>query len=250
MVRRVRRTAEVIQGQREAVALAGSLGAAVRTGRRNKGLSLADLGERVGLSRTRLAEIERGEAAGAPLATWVSLGIALDRPLAVSFSRPLGEPRAPADSGHLEIQEHILAFARATGRQGTFEVPTRPTDPARSTDVGIRDVPRRLRILVECWNTFGDLGAAVRVTTRKAAEAAAAWPEDRVATVWVVRVSAANRALLARYPHIIDAAFPGSSRRWLAALTTGTGPPAEPGLVWFDPATGRLTEHRRATMPG
>jgi transcriptional regulator with XRE-family HTH domain len=249
MVRRVRRTSEVIQGHREAVALAGTLGAAVRTGRRSKGLSLADLGARVGLSRTRLAEIERGEATGAPLQIWIALGIALGRPLAVSFSRPLGEPRGTADAGHLEIQEHVLALARATGRHGTFEVPTRPTDPARSTDVGIRDAPRRLRILVECWNTFGDLGAAVRATARKTAEAAATWPDDRIATVWVVRATAANRALLARYPHIIDAAFPGSSRRWSGAFTTGAEPPSEPGLVSFDAATDRLTEHRRATMP-
>jgi len=112
-------------------------------------------------------------------------------------------------------------------------------------------------IQVECWNTFGDLGAAIRATNRKAAEAAAhaiaATPGDtepyRVATVWVVRATATNRRLLATYPYMIDAAFPGSSRSWCRALTDGTAPPAEPGIVWFDPSTGRLTEHRRATMP-
>ena len=154
----------------------------------------------------------------------------------------------PTDIGHLEIQEHILALGRATGRAGTFELPTRPTDPARSTDVGLNDARNRTRIHVECWNTFGDLGAAVRATNRKVAEAANTWPDDRIATVWVVRASAANRALLARFPHIIDAAFPGSSRAWARALTEGTPPPKRPGLVWFDPATGRLSERRRATI--
>jgi transcriptional regulator with XRE-family HTH domain len=220
-------------------------------------MSLAELGARVGVSRTRLAEIERGEGTGAPLQTWIALGIALGRPLAVNFSRPLGEPRGPVDAGHIEIQEHILGLARSTGRHGTFELPTRPADPARSTDVGIRDDRHRVLIQTECWNTFGDLGAAIRATNRKAAEAAAhaiaTQPGDgepyRVATVWVVRATAGNRAMLARYPHIIDAAFPGSSRRWVAALTEGAAPPTEPGILWFDPATGRLTEHRRATMP-
>jgi transcriptional regulator with XRE-family HTH domain len=220
-------------------------------------MSLGDLAARVGLSRTRIAEIERGEGTGAPLQTWIALGIALGRPLAVQFSRPLGQERGPVDAGHLEIQEHILRLARATGRHGTFELPTRPADPARSTDVGIRDDRHRVLIQTECWNTFGDLGAAIRATNRKAAETAAhavatsAGDADpyRVATVWVVRASATNRHLLAAYPHIIDAAFPGSSRRWLMALTHGTEPPTEPGLVWFDPATHRLTEHRRATMP-
>lgn len=108
-------------------------------------------------------------------------------------------------------------------------------------------------IQVECWNTFGDLGAAVRSTHRKTAEAEAhaiatnvgdARPY-RVATVWVVRATAANRALLARFPNIIDASFPGSSRRWCRALVDGTEPPDEPGIVWFDPARRELTEHRR-----
>ncbi len=191
--------------------------------------------------------------ATAPLQTWVALGIALGRPLAVSFSRPLGEQRGAVDAGHLEIQEHILRLAHATGRHGTFELPTRPADPARSTDVGIRDDRNRALIQVECWNTFGDLGAAIRATHRKAAEAAAQAIAStvadtdpyRVASVWVVRANAGNRALIARYPHIIDSTFPGSSRRWCRALIEGTDPPAEPGLVWFDPATGRLTEHRR-----
>lgn len=254
MVRRVRRTNEVIQGDREAAAISIALGKTVRTARRARRMSLAALGIRVGLSRTRIAEIERGEAVGAPLRTWVALGIALDRPLAVSFSRSLGEVQGPADAGHLEIQEQVLRLAQATGRRGTFELPTRPTDPARSSDVGLRDDRYRVLIQVECWNTFADLGAAMRATHRKAAEAAAYAIATtvgdaeayHVSTVWVVRASASNRALIARYPSIIDSAFPGSSRLWCRALAEGRRPPDEPGIVWFEPATGRLTEHRRA----
>lgn len=257
MVTRVRRTSEVIEGQREAVTLAGTLGQAVRAGRRAKRMSLGDLAARVGLSRTRIAEIERGEGSGAPLRIWIAIGIALERPLAVGFSRPLDAQRGAADAGHLEIQEHVLGLARATGRRGTFELPSRPTDPSRSTDVGIRDDRHRALIQTECWNTFGDLGAAIRATNRKAVEAAAyaiatttgeAEPY-RVATVWVVRGSAGNRAIIARYPHIIQAAFPGSSRRWVASLASGEPPPTDPGLVWYDPGTRRLTEHRHVTMP-
>lgn len=249
MTRRARRPVAVVSGEREARAVAATLGGHARNARRAKRLRLIDVGPRVGLGPARLSEIERGEGAGTPLATWIALGIALDRPLAVSFSRPLGEQRATADAGHLEIQEHVLGVARATGRNGTFELPTRPTDPSRSTDVGIRDERSHTRILVECWNTFSDLGTAIRATNRKAAEAAATWPDDRVATVWIVRASATNRRLLATYPHIVDAAFPGSSRAWVRALTEGTPPPDEPGLVWFDPGMCRLMEHRRATMP-
>lgn len=213
--------------------------------------------DKVGISQTAWSRIETGLGRHVPLQTWVAIGVVLDRPLAVSLSRPLDAPRGSVDSGHLEIQEHVLRLARATGRHGTFELPTRPTDPSRSTDVGIRDDRHRVLIQVECWNTFGDLGAAIRATNRKTAEAAAhaiattAGDTDpyRVATVWVVRASAGNRAIIARYPNIVDAAFPGSSRRWVAALTQGTEPPAAPGLVWYDPGTRRLTEHRHARMP-
>ncbi len=246
MVRRVVRHAAEVAGDREAQALAATLGGAVRDGRRDRRLTLAALAARVGISRARLAQVERGEGAGAPLTTWIALGIALQRPLAIAFTRPLGEQRGTSDAGHLEIQEHVLGLAHATGRPGTFELPTRPTDPSRSTDVGIRDARLRIRILAECWNSFGDLGAAVRATHRKAAEAATTWPDDRIATVWIVRASAANRQLLAQFPHIVDATFPGSSRHWVKAFTSAEqAPPNEPGLVWFDHAARRLVEYRQ-----
>ncbi|CAN5642160.1 hypothetical protein BH20CHL7_BH20CHL7_09680 [soil metagenome] len=245
-----RRTAVTIAGSRESMAIAATLGGQIRHARRRRGLTLRALAARVEISVTRLSEIERGLGGRAPLELWVALGAALERPLAVELTRPLGEPaHGPADAYHLAIQEHVLALARRTGRPGTFEVPTRPLDPSRSTDVGIRDSRHGTRILAECWNSFGDLGAAVRATTRKAAEAAATWPEDRVATVWIVRASAANRAILARYPQVLQAAFPGSSRRWVRALERGdVPPPRDPGVVWFDPASRRLAEHRRARM--
>lgn len=245
-----RRTAARIEGSREAMAIAATLGGQVRAARRGRRMPLRLLAARVGISVTRLSEIERGLGGRAPLETWVALGIALGRPLAVRLSQPLGERRdEPADAGHLEIQEAVLRIARATGRTGTFEIPTRPDDPRRSTDVGIRDLRHRTRILAECWNTFGDLGAAVRASHRKQAEAAATWPEDRVASVWIVRDTAANRTTLARYGAVVDASFPGSSRRWLRAVTVGDVPPPEhPGLLWWDASTGRLREHRRARM--
>jgi transcriptional regulator with XRE-family HTH domain len=250
VAQRTRRTGTEIEGEVEGRRIAATLGREVRATRRRQGRTLDQLAERIGIGRSRLSQVERGLGHSAPLQTWVSLGIALGRPLAVSLSRPLGEPREPADAGHLRIQEHILALAARTGRPGTFELPTKPLDPSRSTDVGIRDATRQARIHVECWNTIGDLGAATRATTRKLHEAQATWPDDSVTTVWVVAATAGNREILRRYPRILASAFPGSSRAWVCALEDGTAPiPTEPGLVWFDPAAGRLREHRHATMP-
>jgi hypothetical protein len=159
--------------------------------------------------------------------------------------------REPADAGHLAMQEQLLELALSTGRPGTFEVATRPADPRHSIDVCIRDVRNRALIIEEAWNSFGDLGASIRSTNRKAAEAAALaatiddGPPYRVATVWVVRPTAANRALVGRYPQIFAAAFPGSSRAWVRALVNGAPPPDQPGLVWLEPRSGRISEWRR-----
>jgi hypothetical protein len=210
------------------------------------------LAARVEIDPSRISQIEAGRGEGVPLRTWVALGSALGQPLSISFSRHLAETREPADAGHLAMQEQLLRFARVAGRPARFELHTRPADPRHSIDVCVRDARHRVLIIQEAWNTFGDIGAAIRSTNRKAAEARdlAATIDDgppyRVATVWVVRPTAANRALIARYPEIFGSAFPGSSRVWAKSLQTGSAPPMHAGLVWLDPTSGRITEWRRA----
>ncbi len=236
--------------------IAGALGQVVRSGRKRMRITERELSDRVGVDQTRISQIELGKGEGAPLSLWIALGVALDQPLAVAFSRPLGESRQPIDAGHLEMQEFLLGLARTTGRSASFELPTRPADPSRSIDVCIRDARHRALIVEEAWNTFGDIGAAIRATHQKGAQAAdlAATIDDeppyRVATVWVVRASATNRALVARYPEVVASAFPGSSRRWAEALTSGAAPPLAPGIVWYDAATRRIYAWRsRVSRP-
>lgn len=227
--RRRRRTDVQVEAERLTRSIALTAGGEARRERRRRRRTQRQVADAIGIDASRLSQIERGHGEQVPLELWVALGVALGRPLAVSFSKGLDPAATLADAGDLEIQEHILALGSATGRSGTFELPTRPTDPSRSTDVGLRDPERHLRILVEGWNTFGDLGAAIRSTTRKSAEAAATWPDDRIATVWVVRASAANRAMIGRYPHLFASTFDGSSRGWVRALIEGGVPPDRPG---------------------
>jgi hypothetical protein len=148
----------------------------------------------------------------------------------------------------------VLRLSRPAGYTGTFELPTRPQNPAYSVDVCLRDDARRLLVLVECWNTFGNIGASVRSTRRKVAEAealAVAIGGDegayRVEACWVVRDSVRNREILERYPEMFGSTFTGSSAGWARALTTGgSQPPAGIGLVWCDVRAGRLRAWRRA----
>jgi hypothetical protein len=106
-------------------------------------------------------------------------------------------------------------------------------------------------LLVECWNTIGDIGAAARSSERKRAEAEALaiarWGEatQAVGLVWVVRATAPNRALVSRYPEVFAARFPGSSAGWVEAIVSGIPPPTRPGLVWCDVAGIRLFAWRR-----
>ena len=239
--------AEAARRNREVL---GHLGADVRTSRRRRRLTQARLGTRVGLHPSTIGLIERGHGGNLSLDTWQRVALALDRPLLVGLARDAHEE--PADAGHLQIQELVLRLGRATGRARTFELATRPSDPSASADVGLGDARLRLLLLVECWNTIGDIGAAARATARKVAEAAQLavvrggdGDAHRVASVWVVRATRRNRELLARYPEVFAARSPGSSAGWVVALTTGAEPPREAGLVWCDTACRRLFAWRR-----
>ncbi len=207
------------------------------------------VGELVDVARSTVSAAENGRGAGLTLDTWQRLGLAVGRLLRVELQRdPLEEP---ADAGHLAIQELILRLGRAAGYRATFELPTRPDDPRRSVDVGLRDDRQRRLLLVEAWNTFGNVGASIRSTNRKVAEAAglaaAIWGEGRheVAACWVFRAARRNRELVTRYPELFASRFPGSSARWVQALMSGSRPPAEPGLLWCDVNATRLFAWRR-----
>jgi len=243
---RTRLAVEAERRNREQLARAG---AEIRAARKRKLLTQRELGRLAGLSQAAISRAERGLGGGLTLDAWQRIGLALDRPLVVSFQRDVsGET---ADAGHLAMQELVLRLGRAAGFSTSFELPTRPAEPWRSADVGLRDDPGRRLILVECWNTIGDVGGAARASERKRAEAEALavsrWGEapHGVGVVWVARASARNRALVARYPEVFAARFPGSSRAWVQALRDGTAPPTEPGLVWCDLAATRLFAWRR-----
>lgn len=252
---RQRPTERTREARRLSMSVAATLGLGVRSGRERLRLTQQDLADRVNVNQTRISQIELGRGGGAPLSLWIAIALALDQPLAVSFTRPLGETRQPSDAGHLQMQEYLLSLARATGRPASFELPTRPSDPSRSIDVCVRDVRNRVLMIEEAWNTFGDLGAAIRSTHRKQAEAEdlAATIDDgppyRVAVVWVVRDCAVNRSIVGSYPEIVRNGFPGSSRGWARALTTDASPPIGPGLVWYDSATRRIHQWRRLGKP-
>jgi transcriptional regulator with XRE-family HTH domain len=246
------RIGAVVEGRRLAQLAAAKLGQAIRAARLRRHWTQKRLAEMVGLSASRVAQVERGKGVGVSAETWFAFSVALDVPLRVEFVRDaLAEP---TDAGHLAMQELMLRLGRQLGCTRTLELPTRPADPALSVDVGWRDDVRRVLILNECWNTFGSINASVRSTNRKVAEApalAAALGGEgepyRVASCWIVRDTRGNRALIARYPEVFASAFPASSVNWVRALTVAGAPvPDLPGLVWSDLGATRLFTWRKS----
>jgi transcriptional regulator with XRE-family HTH domain len=228
-------------------------GAELRSSRERRRLTQEQVARRAGISRPTESAIERGFGGSHTLDTWQRLALAIDRPLRIEFGRDRLEETA--DAGHLAMQELVLRLGRSAGFRGGFELATKPTDPSRSADVGLRDDRRRLLLLVECWNSIGDIGVAARSTNRKLAEgeqlAVVLGGErpHRVAGCWVVRASRRNRDLVARYPEVFAARFQGSSVGWVLALTAGRNPPEEPGLVWCDVASTRVFAWRHSIPP-
>jgi transcriptional regulator with XRE-family HTH domain len=228
-------------------------GSKVRQARKRRRWTQAELGRRASLAQPTISDLERGKGGSLTLQTWQQVALALALPLDIALGRDALQE--PADAGHLAIQELVLRLGRPLGYVRLFELPTKPSDPSHSTDVGLRNDRERRLILNECWNVFGNVNAAVRSSDRKKTEAEAlaiATGDGRPYTVhqvWVVRATRRNRALLARYPEIFAARFTGSSKAWVDALTKGTPPPTEPGLVWCDVPCTRIFEWRPGRNP-
>ncbi len=224
-------------------------GSRVKAARLRRRWTQADLGRRVGLHQSAVSRLELGEGATLSVLAWERTASALELPLAFEIGRDAKEE--PPDSGHLRMQELILRLGRQTGAARIFELPTKPADPTRSTDVGLRDDTHRRLTLVECVNLFGNINASIRSGDRKRAEAeelAIAIGHGQPYSVhqcWVIRATRRNREILAKYPEIFAARFPGSSREWVRALTSGATPPAQPGLAWCNVEATQLFEWRR-----
>jgi transcriptional regulator with XRE-family HTH domain len=212
-------------------------------------LTQAEVGALIGVHQSRISQMERGFGTSAAFGIWIAFGIAVGRPLAISASRSLiAEPR---EAGHLAAQELVLRLAKANGIPGSFELQTRPAPNATYIDVFLRDDRRRTLEVIEIWNAFEEIGPGSRNFKRKLAEAQAIaviaggdGEPYRVTGCWVLLATAANRALVARYPAIFSAEFRGSSRAWARALMEGTEPPDSPGIVWVDLAATRFYELR------
>jgi len=226
------------------------LGQNVRDARRRRQLTQTALAIRIGISRQRLGDIEAGQAWAVRSEVWFALAQALGIYLRFEFGRdPQQELR---DAWHADIQELVLRTAKSGGWERGFEEKVGGWSADRSVDVRLINRATKRIVVNECWNTFGDLGEAARSSARKRRDVeqyAVAVAGDgnafQVGLLWILKDTAANRAVVKRYPEIFESRFPGSSRGWLETLTKGGPMPQASGLVWCDRGATRLFARRR-----
>src|SRR5437667_1051284 len=89
------------------------LEAEVRSSRRRRRLSQAQLGTQAGISQPTVSQVERGDGRSLSLDVWQRIFTTLGRPLIVEAGRDSLEE--PADAGHLAIQQLVLRRTRANG---------------------------------------------------------------------------------------------------------------------------------------
>jgi transcriptional regulator with XRE-family HTH domain len=245
----IKRPVAAIEGTQLAALAARKAGSEVRASRVRRRLTQAALASRVSISRPRLADIEAGRGAGVPLEHWFAIAKALGLYLRFEFGRdPQQDVR---DAGHLDIQELVVRVATAAGWKAEWE----SRSNRRWIDVRLEDRKRRRILIVECVNTLGDLGEAVRSSDYKVREAeqrAVAIAGDgepfEVGLMWVVRDSRANRDLVGRYEALLESRFTGSSVEWVRALVVGGPMPSQAGLVWSDLRATRLFARRKGAL--
>lgn len=195
-----------------------------------------------GISQPRLSELERGKGSGATLETWACAAAAVGEQI-VGFLEVAPGATPPRDIEHLRRQAAIINFAARGGWQALpeFAVDTGLVR-SRSIDVVLLRRETREAILVEIWDWFDDVGAALRSLDGKrdalagrleredSGNAAGPW------TVWclfVVRRTRRNERLVGELRPLSAARFGGSAVRWLRVLANAEEPiPPADGLLW------------------
>ena len=243
-----------IEGRNRGSTIANRLGVGLRESRLARGLRQVDVADRAGVAQTWISKMERGLGRTASLETWASVAAAVDQQLAAFLEDVPGADR-PRDYEHLKRQQLIIETATSGGWLAIPELaidlaPTR----SRSVDVFLERAARREAVVVEIWDYFDDVGAAVRGLDGKVAtlvrrcaiaEASAGSPAWRVGGLFVVRGTRRNRALVHEVSAIFRARFPGSSDAWMVALKDPRQPlPTQDALVWTDVAGTRLMPAR------
>jgi transcriptional regulator with XRE-family HTH domain len=241
----MRRTPRQAAADRHALEVAARLGRMLADGRRRAQLRQADAATTAGISQGTWSRLETTPDGRITLATWsraaMAVGISLD-----AYLKQTSVASLPRDAVHLRNQELIVRTARAGGWRS---LPEQPLDADARTSRAADVLLQRGHdyALVEVWDWFDDVGAALRAWNRRLAAleryAIAKMVDETPPTTggcWVIRATHRNRQLLADHRHLFRARFPASSRAWIAALSAARPMPDASAIVWASVGGDRL----------
>lgn len=203
-----------------------------------------------GVSQSWVSRMEHGQGDGATLETWAAVAAAVDEQLVAYLERASGATM-PRDHAHLKSQELVIRTSRPGGWR---PMPEAALDPlayrSRSVDVLLERRERRERgeiAVVEIWDWFDDVGAALRGLDGKVEATRRLEPEGdaTISGLWVVRATRRNRILVGELHALFAAKFPATSGAWLRALADpAAAMPVDSGFVWVDLRATRLSAAR------
>lgn len=241
--RRPRAVGAELRGRLRAADVARRLGVGVRDARLRPGRLQREVAAEAGISQNWLSMLERGKGGGASLETWAAVSAAVDEQIVAYLERAPGAT-LPRDHAHLKGQELVIRTARPGGWR---PMPEALLDPlafrSRSVDVLLARGHGEEVAVVEIWDWFDDVGAALRSLDGKVEAAGRQEPEAAIKTagLWVVRATRRNRDLVADLHALFAAKFPAPSAGWLRALRDpDAAMPVENGFLWADVGATRL----------
>jgi transcriptional regulator with XRE-family HTH domain len=171
--RRRRASSFRLRARRRTAEIAHRLGTMLREARRSMGLRQVDVAERAGVTQSWVSRMERGHGWTASLETWAAVAEAASVRL-VTFLEAIPGADRPRDYEHLKRQQLIIDLARRGGwtaiPEATLERDRGRLFP-RSVDVRLRRTATGERAVVEIWDLFDDVGAAIRSFEGKLADA-------------------------------------------------------------------------------
>jgi hypothetical protein len=241
------------RARRRSEELAGRLGSGLREARQGSRRLQREASAEAGISQPRFSELERGLGASGSLAAWTAAAEALGYQQ-VAFLEHVPGAALPRDYEHLKRQQLVVRVPIGGGCQ---PMPESPIDPSairsRSIDIYLTRTSRREAAVVEIWDWFTDVGAAMRGLDGKIAAVQRSLALDEggrdaprsIGGLWVVRGTRPNRQLVRELGDLFATKFRGNSRAGLACLASSAAAmPALPGFLWTDVGGNRLMEAR------
>ncbi|MGC8634444.1 MAG: helix-turn-helix domain-containing protein [Candidatus Limnocylindrales bacterium] len=188
------------------------LGNEARLGRTEHGLSQADVGRAIGLSRSQVSRIERGLSPGVTVQTLARLHAAVGLDLSVR-TYPGGQPLR--DVARIALIRRLRAAVDPRWRW-RFEVPLGLPGDRRAWDAVLaRD---QMQVAVEAETRVRDLQELERRVSLKQRD----WAAGEV--VLLLADTRSNRRIVRDFHDMLRAAFPRDGRIALEALRSGNAP--------------------------